>query len=189
MVTICTTSLTFSNSTFCPHSVFRCYVWISEQTAIISLHSINWLVLITETQSVYCAVGLHLDIYIYIYIYIFQVNLILSRAEVNHNAFLRIQSLLHVFQPRSSPAPYRMPSQCCYHSLWRQYMGIHCQVFTAMVGCTHSEELTTVTCQRTVITWQMEPPWLGSDRSRTTARRCKWTHLQFAKKVKHKDAD
>ena len=29
------------NSTFCPHSVFMCFVWISEQTAIISLHSIN----------------------------------------------------------------------------------------------------------------------------------------------------
>ena len=34
VVTICTTSLTFNNSTFCSHSVF---VWISEQTAIISL--------------------------------------------------------------------------------------------------------------------------------------------------------
>jgi len=31
-------------------------VWISEQTAIISLYSINWLVFITETESVYCAV-------------------------------------------------------------------------------------------------------------------------------------
>ena len=26
---------------FCPHSVFMCFVWISEQTAIISLYSIN----------------------------------------------------------------------------------------------------------------------------------------------------
>ena len=25
----------------CPHSVFMCFVWISEQTAIISLYSIN----------------------------------------------------------------------------------------------------------------------------------------------------
>jgi len=32
---------TFTNSTFCPHSVFMCFVWISEQTAIISLYSIN----------------------------------------------------------------------------------------------------------------------------------------------------
>ena len=33
-----------------------CFVWISEQTAIISLHNINWLVCITETECVYCAV-------------------------------------------------------------------------------------------------------------------------------------
>jgi hypothetical protein len=48
--------LTFTNSTFCPHSVFMCFVWIAEQTAIISLYSINWLVCITETECVYCAV-------------------------------------------------------------------------------------------------------------------------------------
>ena len=29
--------------------VFMCFVWISEQTAIISLYSINWLVCVTET--------------------------------------------------------------------------------------------------------------------------------------------
>jgi hypothetical protein len=33
-----------------------CFVWISEQTAIVSLYSINWLVFITETGCVYCAV-------------------------------------------------------------------------------------------------------------------------------------
>ena len=31
----------YTNSTFCPHSVFMCFVWIWEQTAIISLHNIN----------------------------------------------------------------------------------------------------------------------------------------------------
>ena len=50
VVTVCTTSLTFNNSTFCPHSVFMCFVWIWEQTAIISLYSINWPVFITEIQ-------------------------------------------------------------------------------------------------------------------------------------------
>jgi len=34
------------NSRFCSHSVFMCFVWISEQTSIISLYSINWLVFI-----------------------------------------------------------------------------------------------------------------------------------------------
>jgi hypothetical protein len=31
-------------------------MWIWEQTAIISLYNINWLVFITETECVYCAV-------------------------------------------------------------------------------------------------------------------------------------
>jgi len=51
-----TARLTFNNSTFCPHTVFTCFVWIWEQTVIISLYSINWLVFITETEIVYCAV-------------------------------------------------------------------------------------------------------------------------------------
>ena len=39
------------------HTVYLlCFVWISEQTAIISLYSIKWLVFITERESVYCAV-------------------------------------------------------------------------------------------------------------------------------------
>ena len=33
-----------------------CFVWISEQTAIISLYSINLSVFKTETEGVYCAV-------------------------------------------------------------------------------------------------------------------------------------
>jgi hypothetical protein len=41
--------LTCNNSTFCPHSVFMCFVWISEQTAIISLYSINWWVFVMKT--------------------------------------------------------------------------------------------------------------------------------------------
>jgi hypothetical protein len=41
---------------FCPHSVFVCFLWISEQTPILSLYSINWLVFITEMECVYCAV-------------------------------------------------------------------------------------------------------------------------------------
>ena len=66
VVTICTASLTFNNPTFGPHSVFMCFVWISEQTAIISLYNINWLVFITQTHGVYCAVrtgSLHITAY------------------------------------------------------------------------------------------------------------------------------
>jgi hypothetical protein len=63
VVTICTTSLTITTSAFCPHSVFMCFVWISEQTAIISPYSINWLAFITKTVCVYCAVRSEFYIY------------------------------------------------------------------------------------------------------------------------------
>jgi hypothetical protein len=38
------------------HNAFMCFTWISDQTATISLYSVNWLVFITEAESVYCAV-------------------------------------------------------------------------------------------------------------------------------------
>jgi hypothetical protein len=53
--------LTFNSYTFCPHSVSMCFVWISEQTAIISLYSINCLVFVNEMNCVYCAVGMEFD--------------------------------------------------------------------------------------------------------------------------------
>ena len=56
VVTICTTSLTLNISIFRPHILFICSIWISEQTTIVSLYNINWLVCITETECVYCAV-------------------------------------------------------------------------------------------------------------------------------------
>ena len=37
-------------------AVFMCFVCISEQTAIISLYNIYWLIFINETECVYCAV-------------------------------------------------------------------------------------------------------------------------------------
>ena len=49
-------SLTFTNSAFCSHTVCMHFVRIWEQTAIISLYSINWLICITQRESVYCAV-------------------------------------------------------------------------------------------------------------------------------------
>ena len=56
MVTSCTTSFTLTNVTFCPTPCILCFMWISEQTAIISLYNIDWLVFVTDTESVYCAV-------------------------------------------------------------------------------------------------------------------------------------
>jgi len=48
MVGLCSTDLTLENSAFCPHIVFMCFLCIWEQTAIISLYNINWLVCITH---------------------------------------------------------------------------------------------------------------------------------------------
>jgi hypothetical protein len=39
-----------------PTQCIMCFVWIWEQTAIISPYNMNWLVCITETECVYCAV-------------------------------------------------------------------------------------------------------------------------------------
>jgi len=51
VVTICTASLTFTM----PRSAHTvCFLWISEQTAIISLYNI--LTVITKTECAYCAV-------------------------------------------------------------------------------------------------------------------------------------
>jgi len=82
VVTICTTSLTFTIPRSAHTAVFVCFVWISEQTAIISLYNINWLVFITEMECVYCAVRtgylyicvcvcIYIYIYMYIYIYVY----------------------------------------------------------------------------------------------------------------------
>jgi hypothetical protein len=70
------------NSTFSPHSVFMCFVWIWEQTAIISLYNTNRLVFITETESVYCAVRTG-----YLYITLFNFSL--------HTTTQSRQSLIH----------------------------------------------------------------------------------------------
>ena len=63
MVTLYTTKFNVQNyHTFYPHDVFVCFVRISEQTAIISLYSINWLDFITDNECVYSAVLYELNL-------------------------------------------------------------------------------------------------------------------------------
>jgi hypothetical protein len=47
IVTLHTTRIENTNSTFSSQSLCRCFLWISEQRAIISVHSINSLILST----------------------------------------------------------------------------------------------------------------------------------------------
>jgi len=90
VVTVCTTSFSIQNSTFCPHTVFMCFVWISEQRAIISLYSINWLVFITETECVYCAVrtGYLNIIWVLCSIWISEQTAIISLYSINWFVFI-----------------------------------------------------------------------------------------------------
>ena len=104
VVTICTASLTFSNSTFCPHGVLMCFVWIWEQTAIISLYSINWQVFVTETQCVFCAVRIEC-------LHAMQIKFSLPRVKV--------QNILNVLERRASDMDSSTEGHT--HSSWQSY--------------------------------------------------------------------
>jgi hypothetical protein len=74
--------------TFSPHSVFICLVWISEQTAMISLYSINWLVFITETECVYCAVrSAHSSVFM-CFVWIWEQTANISLYSINWLVFI-----------------------------------------------------------------------------------------------------
>jgi len=62
-----------------------CFVWIWEQTAIISLYSINWLVCITETECVYCAVrtGSLYIIQVMCFVWIWEQTAFISLYSIN----------------------------------------------------------------------------------------------------------
>ena len=67
-----------------------CFVWISEPTAIISLYSINWLVCITETECVYCAVrtGCLNVIWVICFIWIWEQTAIIYLHSINWLIFI-----------------------------------------------------------------------------------------------------
>ena len=77
-----------------PHTaVFMCFVWISEQTAIISLYSINWLVFTTE-GAVCLLRGTH-------WIFIYNPHLINCYPTLNQ---------LHSFYTLPAPHSIRQPA-------------------------------------------------------------------------------
>ena len=124
MVTICTASLTFNNSTFCPHTVFMCFVWIWEQRAIISLYSINCLVF-KPRQSVFTA-RYELNIYVQFRFTLVFARLNPSRTPIStqHNLSPQPHSPLQSHRNYATRAlqpvggqplnwtAYRMPSTC-----------------------------------------------------------------------------
>ena len=66
------------------------FVWIWEQTAIISLYNINWLVFITETESVYCAVrtGSLYIIQVMCFVWSWEQTAIISLYNINWLVFI-----------------------------------------------------------------------------------------------------
>ena len=100
------------HSTFCPHSVFMCFVWIWEQTAIIALYSTDWLVFITETECVYCAVRAE-----YLYTTEAKLSIYTMKKSVFDPRPIRVRFVVYkvtlglIFFP---PSPSVLP--CRYHS-------------------------------------------------------------------------
>ena len=72
-----------------------CFVWIWEQTAIISLYSINWLVFISETECVYCAVrtGYLNLISVICFIWIWEQTAIISLHNFNWLVYITKESV------------------------------------------------------------------------------------------------
>ena len=66
------------------------FVWIWEQTAIIYLYSINWLVCITETEYVYCAVrtGSLYIVQVMCFVWIWEQTAIISLYSINWLVFI-----------------------------------------------------------------------------------------------------
>ena len=87
--------LTFSKSTFYPRTVFIYFMWIWEQTAIISLYSIDWLVFITETECVYCAVRTgYLNVtWVICFIWIWEQTAIISLYSINWLVFRHFRKI------------------------------------------------------------------------------------------------
>ena len=109
------------HSTFCPHSVFMYFVWIWEQTAIITLYNINWLVFITET--VYCAVRTEC-------LYTIQVSLGLHRVQ------LRNVESIYETKAQSVVQTVRMPSE------WRTAKDLEGSGRGMILGTAEDAELT-----------------------------------------------
>ena len=147
VVTICTASLRFNDSAFCPQRVFMCFVWIWEQTAIISLYGIDWFVFITETECVYCAVRSTFYVLPTQCIYVFCVDL-----RTNSDYFTVQHWLVGVYNwdgvclLRGTDWVFIYNSTFCPHSvfmcfvwIWEQtkiisLYNINCLVFTTETG-------------------------------------------------------
>jgi hypothetical protein len=98
-----------------------CFVWIWEQTAIISLYNINWLVFITESKYIYCAVR---TIYISVLLkgpkpywrhagYFMKNRAALCLFQ---ETYFHLKSMCPLYSPQSVCPLYSPQSVCCLYS-------------------------------------------------------------------------
>ena len=90
-------------------------MWIWEQTAIISLYSIDWLVFVTETGCVYCAVVLHSTFcprsVFMCFVWIWEQTAIISLYSIDWLVFVTETGCVYC-AVRSTF--YILPTQCIY---------------------------------------------------------------------------
>jgi len=125
-----------------PFPVWRCkmyiFVWISEQTAIISLYSINWLVCITETECVYCAVrtGSIYIIQVMCFVWISEQTLIISLYSINWLVFITETECVYCAVRTGSLYIIQV---MCFVCIWEQTAIISLYIINWLVFITETE--------------------------------------------------
>ena len=101
---------------FSAHTVYLCvFCGIWEQTAIISLYSIDWMVCITETECVYCPVRI-------VYVNIIQVKFIFREFDTPKKfKYISINIYMNV----------RIIQWLCRLFIWNSFVGLRHWVFVA----------------------------------------------------------
>jgi len=104
------------HSTFCPRSVFMCFMWIWEQTAIISLYSIDWLVGFYNTDWVcllrgtFCILRSAHTVYLW-FVWIWETTAMISLYSIDWLVFITETECIYC-SVRSTF--YVLPTQCVY---------------------------------------------------------------------------
>jgi hypothetical protein len=148
--------LTFTNSTFCPHSVFMCFVWISEQTAIICLYSINWLVFITHSVMIRLRTD-QMCTYLFVHYVIRYLKTRMWKRFSSQcsptSRYQKCESVLKV--PRLCPLVLLVRATCRWRRVWR----IGGMVLTGETEVLGEKPVTMTLCPRRI------PQGLAWDRS------------------------
>ena len=118
MITICTTSLTFNKSTFWPHSVFVFFANLRTNSYYFPIK--HWLVFITETERIYCAVRYWSLNVLQVYLSLSGLKVCVLVSSVCCNAASRIEIILYRCTFFQSSKDYNNPRLIASSSVVRQ---------------------------------------------------------------------